>query len=287
MATRPIRILVGGSPRHGSSAPTVDDLLDQIRDFMYVLRATEEECHGNAKLRWHVTNASMQSPLALELTPVSTAKDTDTDLLASSVIDAAYYAVNHVITTGRQPKQVTDATFNKINSIVNRVTNGLASFEANFSGYDGAKNIYIDVKMAAAYSEKMEESKSRKPSSAPRWEQGSMEGYTEGVATNQRGEAILRLRSRLTGNIVNCVDSEGSLEKIGDVKVREILDNMRIRVNGLLHYKNLDIVDKIKVDHVYIYPHNDKLTDLEFLTPINITGGLSAVEYLRKLHNGE
>ncbi len=284
MATKSIRIVVNGDPHVCGGAPIVEDLLDQLRDFGRVLRASEGGRHGRAKLRWDIAFREGRPPLVCDLTPISTAKNDDVDHLASSVARAVSSTVNQIIATGAKPKQMTDATFNRVNKIVNRAANGLFTFEVDLSKFDEAKNIRIDRAIAAAYIERKENL--RGSFSAPRWEIGSMEGYTVGVTTNQRGKTVLKIRSRLQGNIINCVESGNGLDQIRSMEMHEIIDGRRIRVNGLLHYKNIDEVDRIKVDDMYVCPLDSELPDLETLPATNITNGLGAVEYLRRLHDG-
>lgn len=285
MAAKPIWILVGGSSRHTGSAPTIDDLLDQIRDFVYILHTVESGCLRRKKLRWLVTNASKQSPFTLELTPESTVDGLKVEGRVSRIAAIVGSTFNDFVHTGRRSNKISEPVVERIEKIVDRTTNGLATFQVDFSEYQKDCNIYVDKRKARGY-EKIGELE-QDWYGAPRWEKGSMEGYTKGVTTDRRGTAVLKLQSRLKGNIVNCVDSDGGLEKIGGVKVREILDGMRIRVDGLLHYTNLDDIDRIKVERVAIFPPNSDLPDLEFLPPTNITNGIDAVEYLRKLRDGE
>lgn len=282
---KPIRILVGGSQHHGSSAPTAGDLVDQIRDFLHVLQAAEIACHGKAELRWRVTDASMRSPFAMELTPDSMVDGANVDHFASSTIAMALSAVNQAIATGRCPDSLPDPAFSRIDRMVERVTNRLATFEIDFSKYGKAERIYVDESKAAAYIEKKKEAID--PLCAPRWRRGSMEGYTLGVGANEHGLPILRLESKLKGYVVKCVDSEGGLDKIGDVKVKDILAGMRVRVFGQVHYRNLSDIDQIKVERIYFYPPDSELPDLLNLKRINLTDGLGAVAYVRRIRDAE
>lgn len=284
MIAKPIRIVVDDSPHHDGSAPTVEDLLDQVRDFVHLLRAVEGDDHRKVKLQWYLTSAVKQSPLSLELTPSTTAENADVNQLASSAVCAVSSAINQIVTTGTQPEQMADATFNRINRIVARVKNGLTAFKVDFSKYSKAKSINIDGKMATTYEnckERLQDS-----FSAPRWEEGSMEGYTVGIATNQHGKTILKIRSRHQGDIVDCIDSGNGLKNIENMTMREIVDGKRILVEGYLHYKNLGDVDRIRVEDVYVYPPNSELPDLANLPTTNITNGLDSVEYIRRLRNG-
>jgi hypothetical protein len=66
----PIRLTIRG---HGAEtdAPTVEDLLAQIADWIGILRGVEEAIaeDGSAEIEWRVTGAGKSSPLAFELTP--------------------------------------------------------------------------------------------------------------------------------------------------------------------------------------------------------------------------
>lgn len=285
MMAQPIRILVDGNQHHGSSAPAVGDLIDQIRDFMHVLQAAEIACHGKTELRWLVTNASMQSPFSMELTPDSAIDGTNIDHSASSTIAMASSAVNQVIATGRLPDFFPDMDLSKIDHMAGRIINGLATFEVDFSQYGKTKKIFVNESKAAAYIEKKK--RARDSFCVPRWKRGSMEGYTLGVGTNERGFPILRLKSKLKGYTVKCIDSEGGLDKIGDVKVKDLLAGLRVRVFGQMHYKNLSDIDQIKVERMHVYPHDSQLPDLLNLKRANLTDGLGAVAFVRSLRDAE
>lgn len=285
MAAKPIRISVGGSMRRGSSAPAAEDMLDQIRDFVCVLHATESACYGNKELRWRVTKVGMQSPFSLALTPDSPIKGNDAETRAARVVATVSSTVNEIINTGKQPCHVSDTAFRRIEKMLKRMTTALATFEADFSGYIDGGRVFVDEAKALEYEQKRELMQDWYES--PRWEAGSMEGYTRGIATNKRGDVILKLETRLMGYVVNCFDSGGGLDEIGGLNVQELIGGKRVRVDGLLHYTNLDNVDRIKAENVYIFPQNSELPDPELIVSTNITNGLGAVEYLRRLRNGE
>jgi hypothetical protein len=65
---RVITLLISGAGA-GTDAPTVDDVLAQVRDHFDILDAIEEavaESGGNA-IDWRMVGASMDSPLALRV----------------------------------------------------------------------------------------------------------------------------------------------------------------------------------------------------------------------------
>ena len=69
--SKPVTITIRGPADESVDAPSVDDLLGQIRDLLDVLRGIERatEPDGKNELEWRVTDARMNSPISLELTP--------------------------------------------------------------------------------------------------------------------------------------------------------------------------------------------------------------------------
>ena len=61
------KIRISGSGA-GTDAPSVEDLLDQVRDYLEILHGVEEAVaeDGALAIEWRIVNASRNSPLALE-----------------------------------------------------------------------------------------------------------------------------------------------------------------------------------------------------------------------------
>ena len=70
MVEKPIKITIRSSDG-GTDAPTVNDLLGQVEDFVHILEGVEEfiASDGKKEIVWRVTDASKNSPLTFEITP--------------------------------------------------------------------------------------------------------------------------------------------------------------------------------------------------------------------------
>ena len=68
---KPIKIVINGPAGERTDAPTTEDFLSQIRDFLDVLQGVEKAAlpEQSKHLVWRVTDATMNSPITLELTP--------------------------------------------------------------------------------------------------------------------------------------------------------------------------------------------------------------------------
>lgn len=285
MIAKPIRIFIGGSQHHGSSTPNASDLIEQIRDFIHVLQAAEVACCGKTELRWRVSDASARPSFGIDLTPDSLVDGVDIDHSLHSVIAMVSSTVNHAIATGNFPDSISSTTSSKIDCMIERVASGLDCFDVDFSKYGKVKKICICKRKAREYIEMKRNTQC--PLTGPRWRRGSMEGCTLKIAADMYGQPVLRLRSKLKGYVVKCIDSKGSLDEIGDMKVNDIIEGLRVRVFGQMHYKNLSDIDQIMVDSIYLYPPNSQLPDLLNLKRTNITNGLGAVAFVRRLRDAE
>ncbi|MGH8515725.1 MAG: hypothetical protein ACREV8_17640, partial [Gammaproteobacteria bacterium] len=64
---RKIKLVISGKGT-GTDAPTVEDVLDQLRDYHDILKEVEEAVaeDGYRAIDWRIVNASRNSPLSFE-----------------------------------------------------------------------------------------------------------------------------------------------------------------------------------------------------------------------------
>lgn len=64
----PIKFRIRGDRAEGH--PTVDDFLDQLRDLIGIIEAAEKAMpDGESAIEWRITQATTNSPVAIEATP--------------------------------------------------------------------------------------------------------------------------------------------------------------------------------------------------------------------------
>ena len=90
---QPIKISVKGTDTEGEGvdAPTVEDLLSQVQDFVSILRGVEKAVaiDGKEHLVWRVTDATRNSPITFEVTPFPRTHGMNIDSRAAAVVSAA------------------------------------------------------------------------------------------------------------------------------------------------------------------------------------------------------
>ena len=277
---KPITIRVKGTDNRGSDAPTVKDLLNQIQDQVSLMLDVEKAIDGKDHLEWRVTNVSMNSPITFEITPVAKVYGTDIEARAREVVVATSKGLASLRDGKDRPHSFTDDAIRKTEKISRRVTNGLASTEVDFSEYE--EQVYrLDHETAHRTVATL--SKMTETLKYPHRELGSIEGFVKSIARDGHGRPLIHLTGRLNGNEVKCIGTNGGLDRIGHLRVDQIMRGLRIRVFGTLHYKTTDTVDRVDVDRVDLFPQEDELPGLDDIVEPNFTDGVEAVENLKKL----
>lgn len=277
---KPITIRVKGTDDRGNDAPTVKDLLSQIQDQVALMKDVEQAIDGKEHLEWRVTNVSMNSPITFEITPVAKVYGTDIEGRARTVVVATSRGLASLRDGKGRPKYFTDATIKKASQVSQRVANGLARTEVDFSEYDEPPYV-VDHRTAHRTLNSI--SKIREPLAKPHKELGSLEGFVKSVGRDGHGRPILHLTSRLDGTDVKCISIDGGLDNIGHLDVDTVTKGLRVNVYGTIHYKTLATVDRIDVERVELFADENELPGLDEIVEPNFTRGVEAVEYLKKL----
>ena len=122
-----------------------------------------------------------------------------------------------------------------------------------------------------------------RPVPAKHRELGAIEGFIIRVALDKSDKPLVWIRSRLDQKIIKCVAVEGGLQQIGDYRVAEVLKGMRVRVNGLIRYKNPEQVESIEVENIQVFKPDSELPDSHSIVSPNFTSGVEASAYLEAL----
>jgi len=283
--TKPIKIIVKGTDHCGDDAPTVEDLLTQIQDFVFVLREVEGAIADDNKeqIVWRVTNASKNSPLTFEVTPYPINHAMNIDNRAEQVVAATGIGFRKLSETGERPKFFTDQVMSRAEKVFSRVTNGLASTVVDFSEYEEVPNFEITPNAARKSIQRIKEV--TRPTSGAHRELGSVEGHITKVELDGYNRPIVWLRSRLDGQTIKCVSKDGGLDRIGHFEVAEVLRGMRVRIHGLLHYKSFENIATIDVEGVHVFEVDDNLPNFDKIVAPNFTGGVESSAYLEALRD--
>lgn len=281
--TKPIRITVTGDDHRGGDAPTVEDLLSQIQDFVHVLREVEEAVSegGPEEIVWRVTNATKNSPLTFEVTPTARRHAMNIDGRAAMVVQATARGFRHLYRTGERPRYFNDQVIDRAAKVYARVTNGLATTKVDFSEYEDSPEFVATPETAREVAPKLEAVK--RPAPVAHRELGSLEGYISRVELDGYGRPLVWLKSRLDGQVIKCIAADRGLDRIGHLEVSEVLKGMRVQVHGLINYKDLETISSIEVDGVHVYEPDDNLPHFRDIVSPNFTNGVEASAYLERL----
>jgi hypothetical protein len=278
-----LKIAITGKDRLGTDAPTVEDLLAQIRDFVSILRDVEGSIADgrDEEIEWRITDASKNSPLTIEITPFAKNYAVNIDKRAQEVVANTASGIAKLSQTGDRPIYFSDATIAKVESLLNRATDGLAETKIDTSSYDGVPPILISRETAKAAVANIE--RFRSPDPVPYRELGSVEGYIARVELDAYRRPVVWLRARIDDQMVKCISRANGLDRIGHYEVGEVLRGLRVQVFGLIKYRDLEKIVSVEVDHVHVFPSDNDLPDFPDIVAPDFTGGIEAVTYLRNL----
>ena len=282
---KPISITVKGNDVDGEDAPTVEDLLAQIQDFVGVLKGVEEAMadDGKKEIVWRVTNVTRNSPLSFEITPFPKSHAMKIDHRAEQVVVSAAQ-VFLALSTGRGgPAYFSDALIEKVEKVYDRITNGLAQTAVDFSNYVEAPPIEITKQTVGTSVSAIQ--MFRAPQPVPHKELGSVEGTITRVELDGYQRPVLWLRSRLDGQTIKCIAVGSALDRIGRYEIGEVLKGMRITVYGVVNYRDLENIGSVEVDGVHVFVDDSELPSFADIVSPGFTNGLEASEFLEALRS--
>lgn len=271
---------------HGpdTDAPSVEDVLKQVRDYLDVVHGVEEAVAGSAEnvIVWRIVNASRTSPLTFDLEAFPAEYAVNIDRRVGAVIAEVAAGLVSLQTAAERPSYFTDKVLSKAQSLFKRVTNGLNFSEADFG--EGLPQIALTPSSARIAAENVQ--RVLKPIGRPYKELGSVEGYFQGAETDGFGRRIVFVKDRITGEPVKCIVAPAALPAIENHEIGEIWSNRRIQVFGRLHFKAIGNLSHIEANRVRFFRARSELSQAEDIADPDFTGGLRSEEYLERLRDG-
>jgi hypothetical protein len=113
------------------------------------------------------------------------------------------------------------------------VTNGLSQTTVDH----GLDLPVLDLTPSSAYAGAAHVKRILDPPQKAFNEIGSIEGIAHGPDKDGRGNKIIKVRARLTGDDITCRLSGQALEEVEARQIRDILENCRVLVHGTIHYR--------------------------------------------------
>jgi hypothetical protein len=270
--------------RGESDSPTVEDLLDQVRDYFEILKGVEEAVaeDGTQAIEWRIVRASTNSPIALEAAPFARTYATSIEQRAEVVTRQAAYGLRQLQSTGERPLYFTNRVLVRAERLFERVTNGLNQTTVDY----GADLPPMDLTPAIARTAVSNTRLVLRPVNQPYREQGSIEGYAHSIERDGWGRPLLHVRQRLTGETVKCLVTGDALAELEAHQIRDVWRGRRVQVYGILHYRSLGQLQQVDAISVRFLRTRGDLPDVADIVDENFTGGLRSEEYLARLRDG-
>jgi hypothetical protein len=274
---KPIRVTIKGAGEPGENAPTVADLLGQVRDFVEVLEGVERAVSDDhsSQIVWRVTDATRQNPITFELTPFATNPAIFVGARAEAVERATLEGLAAVRRGNMRPPHFTDETLAKVRKLHSRVRNGLAGTVVEIDEVD-VEPLVIDLDAAREVEHMFI---AARPEVIPYRSLGSVEGFVALAERDGMRRAVLRFRSRLDGSEVKAIVTGKAFKQVEEMRLSEVWKGIRIRVHGTIHHKSLGVIDHIDADYIEVMDQR-LLPSFDDIVDPNFTGGLTTEDYL-------
>jgi hypothetical protein len=283
---KPVRVTITGPSEGSETAPSGEDFLGQFRDILEMLKGVERqvEFSGTNELVWRVTDAQMNSPISLELTPYGHGPAANTAARVERVERAFANGLRALRRGEPRPPFFTDEIVAKARKLHDRVLNGLSETIIAFDPAVEDEPVVIDSP-AARYVEKGFE-RARAAGSIPYTELGSIEGYVTKPELDGYHRAILRFKARLGGAEIKAFASGHAFRQVEALRLSDIWEGVRVRVYGAIHYKALGVVEQINATGIELLD-TEPLPGIDDIVDPTFTGGLSTEEFLRELRGDD
>lgn len=270
-----------------TDAPSVEDFLDQIRDYLDILRGVEEAVAGapGSAIVWRVVEASRNSPVMFGVEAFPRHYATNIDQRAALVVGETARGLAAIKSRPERPTFFTNEVMRKARKVAERVTNGIGRTKADFGPnlpadeltQAIAQRVIRNVDTALAGPIK------------PYQEIGSIEGYLTGVELDGFGRRVAYVRERITGETVKCVIPKSAPQLAVDLSTKLIGDvwrRIRILVSGRIYYTGPGKIDHIDATNARFLLTRAELPQIDDVIDENFTNGMRSEEYLERLRDG-
>ena len=276
--TKPVRLTIKGAGEVGENAPTVEDLLGQVSDFVEILKGVEKALGDDkgGQIIWRVTDAERKNPITFELTPTPVNPAIFIGDRAADIERIARAGLVALRNGDTRPAYFNDDTLAKAKRMHARVRNGLADTVIEAPD-DSGDAVVIDSNVASSVERAFDLLKSAAP--IPYREIGSVEGFVSKAELDGMGRAVLRFWARTNGVEIKAIATGEAFKQLEELRLSDVWHGVRVRVYGTISYKSLGVIDGISATGIEVLDRAN-LPGIDDIIDSNFTGGLSAEEYL-------
>jgi len=284
--TRAVRFTISGDGAE-TDAPTLEDVLDQMRDFLDILRGVEEAAVGapGSVIEWRVVHASRASPLALEIQPFPKQFATNINKRVEIVVTETAWGLAALQDRAERPRHFTNDVMRKARRAFMRVTNGIGVSGADFG--PGLPKIALTPSVARGAARNVETVLASRDK--PYQEIGSIEGHFRGVEMDGYGRRIAHVLDRISGDLVKCVigrDAKAAIDAVASRQIGDVWHTTRVLVHGRIFLNGPGKVDHIDAEGFRFVAARSDLPTIDDIIDPDFTDGMRSEEYLERLRDG-
>jgi hypothetical protein len=281
--TKTIKLSIRASGE--TESPTVEDLIDQLRDYFAILGGVEEAIAPDSRqaIQWRIVAATTNSPLAFEAVAFPVDFAVNIDQRVDLVTRQTALGLAILKTKNERPPYFTDKVLLRAEQLFKRVTNGLSETKIDY----GSDLPQLDITPTVARIAADNTRRVLTPPDKPYDELGSIEGYAKSIERDGFGRYVLWVKHRLTGETIKCLTSGPAITELETHQIRDVWRGRRVQVYGKLHFKGLGILNHVEATQVRFLRDRSELPDYEAVLDEKFTGGLRTEEYLARLRDGK
>jgi hypothetical protein len=278
-----VKITISGRGAE-TDAPTVEDALDDLRDYLDILRGVEEAVSGTQQsaIDWRLVDASRRSPLAFDFQPFPKQFAVNIDQRVEIVLAETAAGLTALQARAERPRHFTNPVMRKAHRVFQRVTNGLSLSEIDFGKTLPAVRLTPTIARNAARNV----DQVLTPPDKPYKEIGSVEGCINGAELDGFGRRIVHIIERISGEPVECLVTPGALPGLEVRELRDVWHYRRTEVYGRIHFRAPGKIEQIEAERVRFLRSRTDLPQIDDIIDPEFTGGLRTEEYLEKLRDG-
>jgi hypothetical protein len=280
---RTVRIKIRGRGI-GTDAPSADDFLGQIRDFIDILTGIEKAIaeDGQNAIDWRAVDAGKSSPLTIAFGAFPRQYAVNIDRRTDAVLHRTANGLTALQERAERPPFFTDEVLHWVKRTFERVTNGLDLFEIELGGLPP-----LMITPAIARQAANNAGVALTPLDKPYRELGSIDGLTQAAEFDGFGRRLLWVKNRLNGESVKCILSGQALEIVQEHRIAEVYRPIRVRLFGTIYYRSLGRIFQMEGNAVEFVQPRSGLPSIDDILDETFTGGLRSEEYLDKLRDGQ
>lgn len=271
--------------RGHSDSPTVDDLLDQLRDYFQILEGVEEAVaeDGRRAIEWRVVKATTNTPITIEAAAFPVDFAVNIDNRVDIVTRQTALGMDALKRGAERPIYFTEPVLQRVEKIFARVTNGLAETRIDYG--DGLPDLDITYQVARTG---MANTRSvLAPKAAPYKELGSIEGNAQRIDRDGHGRRVLYVRYRLNGETIKCLVSGEAEKEIEHHEIADVWRFRRVQVYGMLSYRGVGDLKEVEAIRIRFLPERSELPTVDEILDPDFTGRLKTEDYLARLRDDE